>query len=91
MNFYTTSVLALVAFYVLLLIVLFFFQRNLLYHPSLDNYINKDQTATRPSDIEEVKITTRDKIDLIGWFYNKDLENFKNILFFHGEVLLKLL
>ena len=85
MNFYITSVLALVAFYVLLLIVLFFFQRNLLYHPSIDNYINKDQTATRPSDIEEVKITTRDKIDLIGWFYNKDLENFKTILFFHGN------
>jgi len=85
MNFYTSSLVAIVSFYVLLLIVLFFFQRNLLYHPSLDNYINKDQTDTHPSYIEEVKISTRDKIDLIGWFYNKDLENLKTILFFHGN------
>jgi len=85
MNFYIISILTLVSFYVLVLIVLFFFQRNLLYHPSLDNYINKDQTAIQPSDIEEVKIPTRDKIELIGWFYKKDLENFKTILFFHGN------
>ena len=70
MNFYTTSILALVSFYVLLLIVVFFFQRNLLYHPTVDNYL-KDQTGSKPTEIEEVKITTKDKIDLIGWFYNK--------------------
>ena len=84
MNFYTTSALALVFFYILLLIVVFFFQRNLLYHPSLDNYI-KDQVVKEPSKIEKVKITTNDEIDLIGWFYNKDIEKFKTILFFHGN------
>ena len=84
MNFYTTSILALVFFYILLLIVVFFFQRNLLYHPSVDNYL-KDQAVIEPSEIEKVKITTKDKIDLIGWFYNKDIEKFKTILFFHGN------
>ena len=84
MNFYTTSILALVSFYVLLLIVVFFFQRNLLYHPTVDNYL-KDQTGSKPTEIEEVKITTKDKIDLIGWFYNKNLKKFKTILFFHGN------
>ena len=84
MNFYTTSILALVFFYILLLIVVFFFQRNLLYHPSVDNYL-KDQVAIEPTEIEKVKITTKDKIDLIGWFYNKDIEKFKTILFFHGN------
>ena len=83
MNYYTTSILALVSFYILLIIVVFFFQRNLLYHPSVDNYL-KDQVAKEPTEIEKVKITTRDKIDLIGWFYNRDLEKFKTILFFHG-------
>jgi len=84
MNFFTTSILALVFFYILLLIVVFFFQRNLLYHPSVDNYL-KDQIVREPAEIEKVKITTKDKIDLIGWFYNQDLEKFKTILFFHGN------
>jgi len=84
MNFYTTCILALLSFYVLLLIVLFFFQGNLLYHPSVDNYL-KDQVAMRPTEIEKVKITTKDRIDLTGWFYNKNLKNFKTILFFHGN------
>ena len=84
MNFYTTSILALVFFYILLLIVVFFFQRNLLYHPSVDNHL-KDQTEIEPAEIKKVKITTKDKIDLIGWFYNKDIEKFKTILFLHGN------
>ena len=84
MNFYTTSILALVFFYILLLIVVFFFQRNILYHPSVDNYL-KDQAVIEPTEIEKVKITTKDNIDLIGWFYNKDIEKFKTILFFHGN------
>ena len=84
MNFYTAGILALVSFYVLLLIVMFFFQSSLLYHPSVNNYV-KDQAAREPNEIEKVKITTKDKIDLVGWFYNKNLENFKTILFFHGN------
>ena len=84
MNFYTSGVLALVSFYILLIVVVFFFQRNLLYHPSVDNYI-KDNLAIEPTEIEKVKIITKDKIDLIGWFYNKDIEKFKTILFFHGN------
>tara|TARA_Y100000590_G_scaffold458032_1_gene611909 strand:+ start:795 stop:1607 length:813 start_codon:yes stop_codon:yes gene_type:complete len=84
MNFFTTSVLTLVSFYILLLIVVFFFQRNLLYHPTLDNYI-KNQSAIELKEIEKVKITTKDNIDLVGWFYNKDLNKFKTVLFFHGN------
>ena len=84
MNFYTTSILALVFFYILLLTVVFFFQRNLLYHPSIDNYL-EDKVVREPAEIEKVKVTTNDKIDLIGWFYNQDLEKFKTILFFHGN------
>ena len=84
MNFYTTSALVVVFFYVLLLIVVFFFQRNLLYHPSVDNYL-KDQAINEPAEIKKVKIVTNDKINLTGWFYNRDLEKFKTILFFHGN------
>ena len=84
MNFYTTSILALVFFYILLSIIVFFFQRNLLYHPSVDNYL-KDQVVIEPTEIEKVKITTKDNIDLLGWFYNKNIDNSKIILFFHGN------
>jgi len=84
MNFYTTSILALVFFYVLLLIIVFFFQGNLLYHPSVDNYL-KDQETNEPTEIEKVKITTIDNIDLTAWFYNKNIKKYKTILFFHGN------
>ena len=84
MNFYTTSILALILFYILLVIIVFFFQRSLLYHPSVDNYI-QDNISKEPTEIEKVKITTRDKIDLIGWLYEKDIKKFKTILFFHGN------
>ena len=84
MNFYTTSILALVLFYILLVIIVFFFQRNLLYHPSVDNYLD-NQDSSEPTEIEKVNITTSDKIDLAGWFYKKNLNKFKTILFFHGN------
>jgi len=63
---------------------MFFFQRSFLYHPTVDNYL-KDQAINEPSEIEKVKITTEDNIDLVAWFYNKDIEKFKTILFFHGN------
>ncbi len=84
MNFYTTSILALVFFYVLLLIIVFLFQGKLLYHPTTDNYL-QNQVEREPAEIEKVKITTKDKINLIGWFYNRNLEEYKTILFFHGN------
>ena len=84
MNYFTTSILALVSFYVLLLIILFFFQGSLLYHPSVNNYL-KDKAANEPTEIEKVKITTRDNIDLVAWFYNKNIDQLKTILFFHGN------
>ena len=84
MNFYTTSALAIVFFYILLLIFVFFFQRNLLYHPSINNYLD-DQSMKVPSEIKKIKITTKDDIDLIGWFYQGNTDNFKTILFFHGN------
>ena len=60
MNFYTTSILALVFFYILLLIVVFFFQRNLLYHPSVDNYL-KDQTEIEPTELKKLKLLQKIK------------------------------
>ena len=84
MNYFTTIILVLVSFYVLVLTIVFFFQKNLLYHPSIDNYL-KDQTTNELNEIEKVKITTTDNIDLRAWFHNKNLKKLKTILFFHGN------
>ena len=86
MNYFTTIILALVSFYVLLLTVVFLFQRNLLYHPSVNNSL-EDKVTNEPTEIEKVKITTVDNIDLTAWFYNKDIKKFKTILFFQPKDL----
>ena len=52
---------------------MFLFQRNFLYHPSVDNYL-EDQAINEPSEIEKVKIVTEDNIELVAWFYNKDIK-----------------
>ena len=84
MNYFNTIILTLVSFYLILLSIMFFFQRNFLYHPNVDNYL-KDQATNEPSEIQKVKINTEDNIDLMAWFYNKDIKKFKTILFFHGN------
>ena len=73
----------------LLLYFIFFFlffniQGNLLYHPTTDNYL-QNQAEREPAEIEKVKITTVDNLDLVAWFYNKNIEKFKTVLFFHGN------
>ena len=50
----------------------------------MDNYL-KDEVTNEPTEIEKVKITTMDNINLMAWFYNKNIEKFKTILFFHGN------
>ena len=84
MNYFTTIILVLVFLYLLLLTLVFLFQRSLLYHPSVDNYL-EDKTVNELTEIEKVKITTVDNIDLTAWFYNKDIKKFKTIVFFHGN------
>ena len=67
--------------YFSILSVLFFYQRNLLYHPNENNYSNDKLLV----NIERVKIITKDNIELVGWYHEKNLKNFKTILYFHGN------
>ena len=78
---FVSSVLAL---YISFVLLLYLFQRSLIYHPSINNYL-KDGQANEPTEIEKVKINTVDNIDLVAWFYNKDIKKLKTILFFHGN------
>ena len=67
--------------YFFILIFLYFYQRNLLYHPNENNY-SGDQISV---DIKKVKILTSDKIELLGWYHEKNIKNLKTLLFFHGN------
>jgi uncharacterized protein len=67
--------------YLLFLVFLYFYQRNLLYHPNENNYFG-DKILI---DIKKVKITTADNIQLLGWYHEKNLKDFKTLVFFHGN------
>ena len=67
--------------YILISVTLFFLQRNLLYHPSTNNYFEDNLTV----QIDKIKITTKDNIELLGWYHKKDIKNYKTILFLHGN------
>ena len=79
--FFFKLFLVLFFIYISILLILFFFQRNLLYHPSENNYSGDKLTAS----IEKVKIKTQDNIDLLGWYHKKNSNNYKTILFLHGN------
>ena len=74
-------VLIILFLYILVLVFLYFFQRNLLYHPNENNY-SEDKISV---DIKKVKIKTSDNIELLGWFHEKNLKDYKTLVYFHGN------
>ena len=73
--------LIIIAIYFLVLTFLYLYQRNLLYHPNENNY-SEDKILV---DIEKVKIQTSDNIELLGWYHEKNLLNYKTLIYFHGN------
>ncbi len=78
-NLFLVSLVVLV--YLLVTLGLYIFQRGLLYHPVENNYYGDKLTV----NIEKVKITTDDNIDLLAWYHKKDIKKYKTILYFHGN------
>ena len=81
MNYFIHILLIFVLIYFFILISTYIFQRNLLYHPTENNY-SGDQILV---SIEKVKINTQDGIELMSWYHNKNVNNYKTILFLHGN------
>ena len=81
MNYFTNILIISVLIYFFILIFTYIFQRNLLYHPEENNYFD-DQLIV---PIEKVKIKTKDNIELLSWYHNKDIIKYKTILFLHGN------
>ena len=67
--------------YIVVIIFVYFYQRNLLYHPSENNY----QNDTIQFNYKEIFIKVNDEIKLKSWIIDKDLKNFKTLVFFHGN------
>ena len=67
--------------YLIVIIFIYFYQRNLLYHPSENNY----QNDKAKFNYEEVYIDVDGEIKLKSWFINKNLKKFKTLLIFHGN------
>ena len=71
-NFFLELIIGIVVIYISVLIILFIFQRSLMYHPLENNYFGDKLEV----NVEKVKITTSDNIDLLGWFHKKNLKKF---------------
>ena len=65
--------------YIIICLFIYFYQRNLLYHPAENNYLDEG-----PLTHKIQKISVNSKNDLVGWYFFKN-KNFKTILFFHGN------
>ena len=74
-------ILIIFVIYFSFLVFLYFYQRNLLYHPNENNY-SGDKISV---DIKKVKIRTSDNIELLGWYHEKNLKDFKTLIYFHGN------
>ena len=81
MKYFYLAASSIILAYIGITIFIYFYQRNLLYHPSENNYLNDKITF----EYEELFINTDDNISLKSWFIKKDLSKFKTILFFHGN------
>jgi fermentation-respiration switch protein FrsA (DUF1100 family) len=81
MKYFYLAVSSVVLAYFLIILFVYFYQRNLLYHPSENNYLNDKITF----NYEEIFIETDKNINLKSWFIKKDLNRFKTILIFHGN------
>jgi len=81
MNYFTTIILTFLLIYLIILFATYFFQRNLLYHPTENNYFGDELLVS----IEKVKIKTKDNIELLSWYHSKNINDYKTILFLHGN------
>ena len=81
MKYIYLSVLTLFSAYILVLIFIYTNQRNLLYHPTENNYLD-DKIQF---NYEEVFIEVEKNLKLKSWFVKKDLKKLKTLIFFHGN------
>jgi len=81
MNYLALILIITLLIYFFILVSTYVFQRSLLYHPSENNYSGDEILVP----VEKVKIKTQDNIELVSWYHNKNSNDYKTILFLHGN------
>ena len=81
MKYFYIAITSIFLAYFTVLLFTYFYQRNLLYHPSENNY----QGDNINFNYQEIFIDVEENIKLKSWFIKKDLKNLKTIIFFHGN------
>jgi len=81
MKYLYLTVTSITLAYLVINLFIYFYQRNLLYNPSENNYLNDKINF----NYKEIFIETDKNIKLKSWFINKDLKKFKTVIFFHGN------
>ena len=71
--------LSLILIYFIILTAIYFAQRSLMYYPSENNFLDENKLNHK---IKEIKIPSDN--ELTSWYFKKN-ENFKTLLFFHGN------
>ena len=77
----SSSIFIIILAYLVVTILLYYNQRNLLYHPTENNY-QGDELKVK---IDKVQIKTVDNINLMAWYHEKEIKKYKTILYFHGN------
>ena len=81
MKYLYLTLSSLIIAYLVLIIFIYFYQRNLLYHPSDNNY----QGDKIQFDYEEIFIKVDEEIKIKSWIIEKDFKKYKTLVIFHGN------
>ena len=81
MKYLYLTLSSLIIAYIVLIIFIYFYQRNLLYHPSENNYQN-DKIQFK---YDEIFINVDEEIQLKSWIVKKDFKKLKTLVIFHGN------
>ena len=81
MKYLYITLSSLIIAYIVLIIFIYFYQRNLLYHPSENNYQN-DKIQFK---YDEIFINVDEEIQLKSWIIKKDFKKLKTLVIFHGN------
>jgi len=72
---------SLIVAYAVVIIFIYFYQRNLLYHPSENNY----QDDKIQFSYDEIFIKVDEEVKLKSWLIKKNFKKFKTLVIFHGN------
>ena len=81
MKYLYLTLSSLIIAYLVMIIFIYFYQRNLLYHPSENNY----QNDKIQFNYDEIFIKVDEEIQLKSWIIKKDFKKFKTLVIFHGN------